>query len=117
MKLTIYRDNTPTIRFQLFHADNTVVSLLNCSILLCGKMDQSQTNAQSLFQKSTFNGTISIVDVMNGIFETQLLTSDTQALKDTTFIYLDCLITDGSGEVFTVANVTTLEIRANFSRV
>jgi hypothetical protein len=41
---------------------------------------------------------------------------DTQALTDTTVVDLDCLITDTSGNLFTIANTTTLEIKANFTR-
>lgn len=116
MKLTIYRDNTPTLQFQAFHDDNTAVNLTGCTILMCAKSDQSQSNAQALITKGTAASTMTITDPVNGIFQTALTLLDTQALADTTIVDLDCLITDTSGNVFTIANTTTLEIKANFTR-
>jgi hypothetical protein len=117
MKLTIYRDNTPTIQVQTFHNDGSVVDLTGCAIEMCFKMDQAQTNAQSAFIKSTdLDSGITITDAPNGVFEAVLLTSDTQQFNDTTILYTDVLITDSAGKVFTVANTTTLEVKANYSR-
>jgi hypothetical protein len=116
MKLTIYRDNTPTLQFQAFHDDGSVVNLSGCTILMCAKTDQVQTNAQAAITKGTVASTITITNPNNGIFQTTLTTLDTQALADTTIMELDCLITDTSGNVFTIANTTTLEIKANWTR-
>lgn len=116
MKLTIYRDNTPTLQFQAFHDDSTVVNLTGCTILMCAKSDQSLPNSQALFTKGTASSTMTITDPNNGIFQTTLTLLDTQALTDTTIVELDCLITDTSGNLFTIANTTTLEIKANFTR-
>lgn len=116
MKLTIYRDNTPTLQFQAFHDDTSVVNLTGCTILMCAKSDQSQSNAQAFITKGTAASTITITDPVNGIFQTTLTLLDTQSLSDTTILELDCLITDQSGNVFTIANTTTLEIKANYTR-
>lgn len=115
MKLTIYRDNTTTIRCQALHDDGTPVLLTGCTITMCIKTDQAQPNSSALITKSTASG-ISIVDSVNGIFTALLNTADTQSLKDTTFCYLDFLIVDPSLNAFTIANNTTLEIKANFTR-
>jgi hypothetical protein len=116
MKIIVYRDNTPTLQVQAFHSDNSVVSLGGCSILMCFKMDQSLPNSEASITKSTSAGTITIVDSLNGIFNTKLTIADTQGFTETTFLYMDILITDSSGQVFTIGNVTTIEIKANYSR-
>jgi hypothetical protein len=116
MKLTIYRDNTPTLQFQAFHDDGSVVNLTGCTILMCAKADQSFPNSQALITNGTAASNLTITDPTNGIFQTTLTLLDTQALTDTTVVDLDCLITDTSGNLFTIANTTTLEIKANFTR-
>lgn len=116
MKIVVYRDNTPTIQIQAFHSDDTVVSLGGCTILICFKTDQSLPNSEASITKSTQAGTITIVDSNNGIFNTTLTIADTQGFVETTFLYMDILITDGAGKVFTIGNVTTVEIKANYSR-
>jgi hypothetical protein len=116
MKLTIYRDNTPTLQFQAFHDDGTVVDITGCTILMCAKADQSLPNTQALITKGTATSNLTITNPTQGIFQTTLTTLDTQSLIDTTVVDLDCIITDTSGNVFTIANTTTLEIKANFTR-
>jgi hypothetical protein len=116
MKLVTYRDNTPTLQFQVFHSDNSVVNLTGCSVLMCFKTDQSLPNSQASITKSTALGSVAIIDASNGIFQATLSTADTQGFLDSITLEGDCLIESPSGQVFTIANVTTLEVKANYSR-
>ncbi len=118
MKLTIYRDNDVTIVHQAFHSDGTIVNLTGCQILQCFKTDQSLPNSAASIIKGTtspYSG-ITITNAATGTFQTVLGLSDTQGLADTVDLLSDVLITDGSGKSFTIANLTTVEIRANITR-
>lgn len=117
MKLTIYRDNTSTLEIQAFHENGSVVLLSGCDVLMCLKTDQSMPNSQAVITKGTLLGTITLTDPLNGKFRTRIETEDTDQFTETTFLYTDFLITDPFGEAFTIANTTTVEVKANYSRV
>jgi hypothetical protein len=118
MKLVIYRDNTVTFFIQVLHIDGTPCNLTGCQILMCFKSDQSQPNTTALITKgntSPYSG-ITITDVNHGMFQCTLTTADTQAIPDTIEVFTDILIIDSAANPFTVANVTTVEIKANITR-
>jgi hypothetical protein len=118
MKLTVYRDNTPTFQAQVFNADGTPVDLTGCTILCCYKANQDLPNTLSLIEKDNASiGGIAMNDPGNGIFQMKWQTADTQSFTDTVVGSLDFLLTDSNGNVFTVANNTVVEVKANYSRV
>lgn len=116
MKLTIYRDNTSTLQIQAFHENGSVVLLTGCDVLMCLKTNQGMANVDAIITKSTQLGTITLTDPINGIFQTRIETLETRPFIDTTILYTDFLITDTFGEAFTIANTTTIEVKANYSR-
>jgi hypothetical protein len=118
MKLTIYRDNNVTLILQAFHSDNTAVNIFGCTILMCFKTDQALPNSAALITKGTTNpySGITITNAATGIFQCAVVAADTQGFLDTTETFVDALITDASGNPFTVANLTTVEVKANITR-
>jgi len=118
MKLVIYRDNNNTLQVQVFHADGSPCNLFGCQILMAFKSDQSLPNSAALIIKGTtppYSG-ITISNVPNNTFNAAILTADTQGLPDTIEVFTDILIVDPIGNAFTVANPTTVEIKANITR-
>jgi hypothetical protein len=118
MKLVIYRDNNITLVGSVFHIDGFPVNLIGCQIVMAFKTDQSLPNTASTIIKGTtapYSGIV-IRDTPTNMFNVALVTADTQGLPNTIEVFTDILITDRFGNPLTVANLTTVEIKANITR-
>lgn len=121
MTLRVYRDNTPTISFQVFNPDGSKTNLNGVQeILWLAKTDQSLPNSQASITKSKTSGAITVPafvppDTYPSIFQFSLLEADTKAFTGRTTLYCDALVTDSTGNMDTVGSAT-LVIDPNISR-
>jgi hypothetical protein len=100
--LTIYRGDTVKLNVAVT-AGGAVFNLTGCTVWFTVKNQYSDPDNQSVFQKSTTNGGITITDAPNGLCQVTIANADTSGEPDTKVMLLwDCQVKDASGNIYTV---------------
>lgn len=116
--LPVCRDNFTTLVVTVLHADSTPVDLTGCEILQCFKLKTTDSNAVAAITKGNYGPYtgITISDASDGIFQSQLVPGDTASFDNDDILFTDVLITDQSGNPFSVGTVTIIQILGNITR-
>jgi len=101
---TLVEQNNITLKYSVIDQDDAVVNLSGATIDWSIKTSAS---ASASIAKSTTTSGLTITNASGGLFEVYILPADTEnlAINDiTTRYYMEAVITDTGGNVYTITN-------------